>query len=121
MNGQPLPVIQPYEQLHVPCFSLHPRCGKPDDGEYLLREGRQPCPGHNCYFLDPVCADHLDITIRVHEGHVVHTVRDGAHSLIAFDGLLRDPHALLCEFSIDLQLYQLLAQARPILIRMLIR
>ncbi len=94
MNGQPLPVVQPYEQLHVTCSSLHPRCGEPDDREYLLCEGRQSCAGHDCYLLDPVRTDHLDVTIRVHKGQVVYTVCDGAHSLIALNGLLRDPHTL---------------------------
>jgi hypothetical protein len=94
VNGQPLLVVEPYEQLHVPRLHLHPLCSEPDDGEYLLGEGRQSCTGHDRYLLDSVRTDHLDVAIRVHEGHVVHTVREGAHSLIALDGLPRDPHTL---------------------------
>ncbi len=39
-------------------------------------------------------ANYLNVTIRIQQGQVVRTVRDGTHSLVAFDRLPRSSHAL---------------------------
>ena len=85
------------------------------------------------------------MTIRVHEGHIIHTVRDGAHPLITFDGLPGDPYALQVhpsgrfypyqgvrgfpvvqcveesEVPINLQWDLLLTQAGPVFTQMIVR
>ena len=94
MGGQPLFVVEPYEQINMPRSRFHPRGGEPDDGEDFHREGRQPSADHDRYFLDPVCTDHLDVAIHVQKGHAVCTVRDGAHPLITLDSPPGDPNAL---------------------------
>ena len=94
MGGQPLFVVQSYEQINMTRSRFHPWGSEPDDGEDLHRDGWQPSTDHDRYLFDPVSADHLDIAICIYERHVVHAVRDGAYSLVALDGLLRDPYTL---------------------------
>jgi hypothetical protein len=57
----------------------------------LARGGRA---GHDGYFFDPVCTNHLNVAVRAHEGQIVHAIRDGAQPLITLDSLPRDPYTL---------------------------
>jgi hypothetical protein len=94
MGGQPLFVVQSYEQINMTRSRFHPWGGEPDDGEDLPRNGRQPSTDHYRYLFDSVCTDHPDITVRVQKGYAVCAIRDGAHPLIALDSPPGDPNAL---------------------------
>jgi hypothetical protein len=94
MDGQPLLVVEPYEQINMSRSCFHPRGSEPDDGEDFYRKGRQPSTDNDRYLFNPVCTDHPDVSIHVQKGHAVRAVRDGAHPLITLDSPPGDPNAL---------------------------
>ena len=94
MGGQPLFVVQSYEQINMTRPRFHPWGSEPYDGEDLHRDGRQPSTDHDRYLFDPVCTDYPDVAVHIQQGHAVCAVRDGAHPLITLDSPPGDPDAL---------------------------